>query len=105
MAKWPGGTTYSLLLLILYKSVQITLFSMNTMNKPLKHPQRLHFLNGVDNISKTLLQESVSTEKTVSVNVTRDHFTFSRCWQKVQWEDCGCSHALKLQVNRRKIPV
>lgn len=62
------------------------LFLMSTMKKPLKHPQRLHFLNSVDNISKTLLLESVSTEKTVSVNVTKDHFTFSRCWQKIQWE-------------------
>lgn len=62
------------------------LSSMSAMNKPLKHPQRLYFLNSVDTISKTLFQESVSTEKTISVNVTRDHFTFSRCWQKIQWE-------------------
>lgn len=62
------------------------LFLMSAMKKPLKYPQRFHFLNSVDNISKTLLLESVSTEKTVSVNITKDHFTFSRCWQKIQWE-------------------
>lgn len=106
MLKWPGSRQWCCILCFSYCFTnQFRSPSMTTMNKLLKHPLRLHFFNSVDNISKTLLQESVSTEKTVSVNATRDLFTFFKMLTKISVGDCGCCIALKLQLNRRKISV
>lgn len=80
MPKWLACSLRKIVSAVLPAALQISsdhLF-VSTMSKLLKHPQPLYFLRSVDSISKTLLRESVSTEKTIPVNVTGDHFIFLR---------------------------
>lgn len=86
MPKWPACSLRKIVSAVFPAALQISsdhLF-MSTMSKPLKHPQRLYFLSSVDSTSKTLLKESVRTEKTMSVNVTGDLFIFQELAKKTK---------------------